>query len=530
MNVRSVKSLVGNYSLGVSSLQSICTEVIVCSIDKDNFDLQLLIQYNFPGSFRNVVIRALARKKCLTSEIFLQLWDDGLQKLDLSNSSSINFPPDILPKIWFSLISVESINLNHAEFSGAIFSIFLTAKVLHPPSTSLLLCLDISNSDDITDLIVEMIAESFHNLQIFQLSSCPLLSELALTHICNGSLKESLTDLNYSHNFASTDTIESLEKLQNIQKLSLSGVKNVGRFYCNMPSKLIELELMDLSHISLSNDDLLSMLTPVWKQLKSLKLTESNISSQSIYSMMAITTTEVEIEEKIGENIAEIHSTNITTTTIATNIYNNNTTKDYTHPVLQFTAIDLSWCDDLSSEVLGHLLGHCPLLTSLILRVSSIDSIAIQNIAKGCPNLTELLLPRCTYVDDNALLALAKNRTLVSLDLSWTSVHDNGVLSIIESCVNLEILILEGCKEVTIDIFTALEEGKAPRLRLIDLGWVNMCSKYLAEKLSKNRSGLLVSAGGIMPGSTPVLDSHSHTTVESSSIFTSCAKIMNQQS
>jgi len=211
------------------------------------------------------------------------------------------------------------------------------------------------------------------------------------------------------------------------------------------------------------------MLHPGWLSLSSLKLTESCITSEDLEELM-------------------------------TPYHDNQTsesrdTSDSSISMCKFHTLDLSWCDDLSSHAFAHLFSHCPALTSLVLRANNIDSSALMVISQSCLLLQELIIPRCREVDDAALIALSQSlsSTLTSLDVSWTAVRDIGTISLLETCTQLEILILEGCKELTVSMISCIESGRAPRLRLIDLGWVNMCDKCVAQELSRSRSGLLVS-------------------------------------
>ena len=155
--------------------------------------------------------------------------------------------------------------------------------------------------------------------------------------------------------------------------------------------------------------------------------------------------------------------------------------------------MDLSWCFNIDSEPMSQFITQFSSLRCLRLQSTSIDTNFIKALCSSCPLLLELIIPRCSQIDDESIYYLSELYHLQYLDISWTLVEDRGMLAVLNNCVELLILILEGCKDLSNAVLDRFLNGDAPKLTMLGLGWVNLCSKEYAKMLSEKRYGLYVS-------------------------------------
>ena len=90
--------------------------------------------------------------------------------------------------------------------------------------------------------------------------------------------------------------------------------------------------------------------------------------------------------------------------------------------------VDLSWCENLSADVIGQFITLCPQIKSLILQTTKANSDSIYLLSSiQCSRLMELNLSRCCDIANEVLIWLSRScKELESLDISWSLVEDEG--------------------------------------------------------------------------------------------------------
>lgn len=432
-------------------LQAICIDMITLNIKENGFLTKAILEYKLPQHSREKVIKNLAKMNCLSLTHYRHLSEDGITILDLSHSNLQDADHALFFNFWN--LGIEIVDLNHAYFSEMLAEVFIRMKTCNVKSAGLLLYLDMSYCEGVTDMIISLVTDCCSNLMTLMLASSPMITCSSLLAISNSSFRNSLTVLDYSRNSVSDASILSLGNLSNLKQLTLAGA--FGTIY-TPPSFLSAcLVLLDLSSLQLASSTICSVLYLVLPRLTELRLVESLLESDDLRRLL----------QSLPQST-----------------------------ILPLIRVDLSWCEELSSQVIGDLLFLCPNLTMLALRSTHVDSATIRIAAETCLHLTEVLVPRCDGIDDEAVLALAKIGMVRSLDVSWTFVSDQSVLELLTHCPFLEKLDLDGCKQLTTAIFDMLfNKVTAPSLQYLGLGWVNMCSKQLAESLSIVRPACRIS-------------------------------------
>ncbi|XP_072955162.1 F-box/LRR-repeat protein 3-like [Typha angustifolia] len=114
-------------------------------------------------------------------------------------------------------------------------------------------------------------------------------------------------------------------------------------------------------------------------------------------------------------------------------------------PMLQM--INLAYCTGITNESLISL-SKCSKLSDLEIRgCPQVSSSGISAISVGCRQITKLDMKKCYYINDAAMLTLARfSQNLRQINLSYCSITDVGLLALASiSCLqNMTILHLAG--------------------------------------------------------------------------------------
>jgi hypothetical protein len=459
----------------IPSLQLMCLEKMMISMIQDSPQevisvVKYLVDYDLPASIRERVLRILTQHELLSPELFDLLASAHLTNLDFTGLDLFFADENLFQNLWESNSMIKSLKFN--EISHAVVQMFLRCQVFQPPTLANVLSISITNSREVTDMIVMIISQSFPNLQVLNLAECPLLTVTSLNSISTGVFVSQLLSLNISHDEASSCAIEKLSSLSNLKSLNLSFLTgDVGNFYLNL-TNFSQLESLNLSSLhGLDDNGIEAMLCTsniLYKSLQSLYLTENYISDELFLRLFTA-------------------SPSITPSTSLSSLYH------LTHSSsLLLRTLDLSWCENITAPSLSKGLAQCPLLERLFLRATSTDVETVISIAQHCPHLIELNISRCNDITDMCLRELSTLRSLTALDISWASIQNDSTIDFLYQANTLERLSLQGCKGLQSGVVDALLDNAAKNLKFLDLGWVNMFSSVLAMDLSLARKEMII--------------------------------------
>lgn len=112
--------------------------------------------------------------------------------------------------------------------------------------------------------------------------------------------------------------------------------------------------------------------------------------------------------------------------------------------------IDLSYCHNISDEVLFALAENNKDVTSLSLRESSLFSAkAIASLVKECKNLQKLDLSDCGIDDEKAFVLAENAKNLRTLDISYSSVTEKSVEALLTNCKHIQKIKVKRCKALS---------------------------------------------------------------------------------
>lgn len=462
----------------ISSLQLLCLETIMISMISNSHSseedllsiVKYLVDYDLPASIRERVLRILTQHQLLTQDLFDLLTSAHLTNLDFTGLDLLFADDHLFQNLWESNSMIKGFKFN--EISHAVVQMFLRCQVFQPPNLANVLSISITNSREVTDMIVMIISQSFPNLQVLNLAECPLLTDTSLNSISTGVFVSRLLSLNISHDEASSCAIEKLSSLSNLKSLNLSFLTgDVGNFYLDL-TNFSQLESLNLSSLHGLDDNgieaILCTSNILYKSLQSLYLTENYISDQLFLRLFTA-------------------SPSITTSTSLSSLYH------LTHSSsLLLRTLDLSWCENITASSLSKGIAQCPLLERLFLRATSTDVDTVISIAQHCPKLIELNISRCNDITDMCLRELSTLRSLTALDISWASIQNDSTIDFLYQANTLQRLSLQGCKGLQSGVVDALLGNAAKNLKFLDLGWVNMFSSVLAVDLSLARRDMII--------------------------------------
>ena len=137
--------------------------------------------------------------------------------------------------------------------------------------------------------------------------------------------------------------------------------------------------------------------------------------------------------------------------------------------------IDLSWCAELTDEMLAQL--QPPQLTSLDLSVTLVGTAGLSALSQNCQGLQVLKLADCLNVSDAGLEFVGSAcLKLAVLDVSeCAQVGDNGLAHIAKGCAQLRTLDCSDCEQISdagiagiLDLCESLRELKVAETDVTD--------------------------------------------------------------
>jgi hypothetical protein len=158
-------------------------------------------------------------------------------------------------------------------------------------------------------------------------------------------------------------------------------------------------------------------------------------------------------------------------------------------PLLQTLEFNNVRVNSISFEA---MVSGCPLLEPFHADRYSVDERMLFALGKSCPQLRSLTCDRCLEVEDSGLIALARGcKDLRHLDVTRSSVSDEGVRFLLECCRRITYLFVNECELVSDVAFVRLpallsEKDECKRARLKSLEVYNtaceaMSMQYLQE-------------------------------------------------
>jgi hypothetical protein len=469
-------------SLQFLSLDQAMASTLIESPNEMNSLIKCLVDYDLPANIRERALRNLTRNKFLSQPLLDMLTSSQVINLDFSGLDLSFTDEDLFQNLWTTNGTIKGMAFN--EISSSVVQMFLRCQVLKPRGLSEVMSLTITNSDQVTDVIVMAIAQSFPQLELLDVSECPLLTDLSVSALSTAIFASKLRCLNLSHNQASSASLERLSSLTKLKSLNISFLTgDIGPFNLNL-SESTQLESLNLSSLhSLDDRGIESLLyhsNLLHRSLRSLYLTENYLSDELFLRLF--TTSPV-----------------INASTSLTALYH--LSLAHSSSLLLHT-LDLSWCDNITASSLSRGLCQCPLLERLFLRATLTDVDTVIAIARHCPRLIELNVSRCNDLTDLCLQELSTLRSLTALDISWASILNDSTIDFLYQAKTLRRLSLQGCKGLQSGVVDALLNNAAPLLEFLDLGWVNMFSSLLAEELSLARREMIL-VGEFPPSHPP---------------------------
>ena len=469
---------------------------------------------------------------------------------------------------------VVSIKLSNSKFNYCVFNMFgsldayacpsSTATGIHGSSiTSTSTCRNISallhfefaNCVDLTDLMVDLLCACCPNIVYLDIQNCTLLTDEAIRSISKLGSKVGTRDfvgaalkhLNIGHNVASVSAIAALVASGvgcGLETLCLRGLQCDDSFRFPLVKSSPPRHLppgsnsesvaavhicvdgpvirdLDVSSLRCLHETELRLLLPaaVGLVLRSLIASDSNMSNEIIIDCFSLS---------LDTSVSGVQNSDpdSTCTSISTGSDSDSGVDISMHPetVLcregatyeSLQQLELSWCDEVSTDVLNHSLAKCPNLASIALRNTTANSSSVHTVAMYCYRmLTKLDISSCSDVNNTCMLHLAE--TCVSLrflDISWSFIEDSGLEKLLRRCSDIEILLLQGCKHLTspteleleVDLQACKTEmtnttnccvlniAKYPcdALAFLDFSWTNMMSKVYAVAISNLRPKVTV--------------------------------------
>ena len=89
-------------------------------------------------------------------------------------------------------------------------------------------------------------------------------------------------------------------------------------------------------------------------------------------------------------------------------------------PVFQLRALDISWCEEVTTEGVNAVAENCTNLEKLAVRQGPITGQTLSLLAQHCRRLKVLNLSGITSITDNDLVMLSlRLKDLEELDVSW---------------------------------------------------------------------------------------------------------------
>ncbi|XP_064645007.1 uncharacterized protein LOC135498609 [Lineus longissimus] len=118
------------------------------------------------------------------------------------------------------------------------------------------------------------------------------------------------------------------------------------------------------------------------------------------------------------------------------------------HEKLQ--SLDLSWCENLTTDGINLVAKMCTLLKKLELRQCAVTDKTLELLGSQCPLLEKLNLSNVDITDDGVIRLAQRLSLLKNLDISWNqALTDDSVDAILTNCPLMDSLCLVGLKRLT---------------------------------------------------------------------------------
>ncbi|MCL7028910.1 hypothetical protein MKW94_028167 [Papaver nudicaule] len=285
----------------------------------------------------------------------------------------------------------------------------------------------------VTDAGVSAIARGCPSLRVLSVWNVSTVGDAGLIEIANGCRMLETLDLSECPSVSDKALVAIAENCSNLSSLSLescSGIGNEGlQAIARCCPKLHSITIKDCPRVG---DQGISSLISSSHALMKLKLQNLNITDVSL--------------AVVGH---------------------------YARNVTDLVLTGLQSVSERGFWVMGNAQGLQKLSTFAITSCRGVTDVALEAVAKGCPNLKNLFLCKCSFVSDNGLVAFTKNSASIeSLQLEECNrISQYGVLAAISNCgLKLKALSLVKCmgiKDIVseLDIFTPCKSLRSLSIR-----------------------------------------------------------------
>lgn len=319
---------------------------------------------------------------------------------------------------------------------------FLNNNSTHQSSLQNLICLDLSDCTNVTDIALDYILKSCPSLQIINLSSCEEITDAGLIRLVNSCIH--LIDLNLTRCKKLTDlsicTIaQKLPKIQNLKLCNCIQITDQSIIeltkYCRFINEL------DISFCDFISGDSIKQIPVGFPNLKVLKMEElSKVDDNSLLSLSGCSNLNAlfigycnisdSVLFSIADSCSEIHTLDISRCTLLTldgiqkaisclfklrSIYlcrSNLSKHAFRHNMLEF--IDFSWCSKLEDSAIMDICNFCPRIQNLELAwCSNLTDSSLDSIARLCSQLYRINLRGCSKFTSAAVSRLTSTGRVV---------------------------------------------------------------------------------------------------------------------
>ncbi len=328
--------------------------------------------------------------------------------------------------------------------------------------------LDISRLPGVTDKGLKVIGESCEKLQEVNVSECRLITDIGISDFVAVAKNLKILVLNEDRaiygNITDVGLLDISERCYNLQELvlcSCPSVTDIGIQF--LASNCHELQLLDIAGCLAVTDSAIYAVAEGCPKLQKLSASECvKLTAKSINYLIDKCKYLNQLELQTCMYLNKLHFSKSATARnriclpIPENdsMLSNNSKRDDTHSkdgkttVCQLMMMDLSFC-------------------------SKLTTFSVQQIAKYCTHLTFLSLRGCYLINDNAIVAIAKNcHVLGALDIAGGSIlqtsciTDTALAAIAKHCNMLEFLSIDKVQRITLEGITILAMECCPLYRI----------------------------------------------------------------
>ncbi|KAI3911804.1 hypothetical protein MKX01_038246 [Papaver californicum] len=285
----------------------------------------------------------------------------------------------------------------------------------------------------VTDAGLSSIALGCPSLRVLSVWNVSTIGDEGVTEIANGCRMLETLDLCECPLISDKALIAIAENCHNLASLSLESCSRIGNDGLQAIARCCpKLQSITIKDCPLVGDQGISSLISSSQALMKLKLQNLNITDVSLA-----------VVGHYGRNVTDLVLTG-----------------------LQSVSERGFW-------VMGNAQGLQKLNMFAITSCRGITDLALEAVAKGCPNLKNLFLCKCSFVSDNGLVAFTKNSASIeNLQLEECNrISQYGILAAISNCgLKLKALSLVRCmgiKDIVseLDFFTPCKSLRSLSIR-----------------------------------------------------------------